>query len=131
MRRRGLTVNVTPPISLVLATWSRDYIGGLSATRHHKPAGSPAAQGARNGLIGLFAAATSRAVAETYEQTVAEIKSHWRERLGRVRRDSAAALLLDALPGAPIVTVHSAAALTGRSEQAVNAAIRDCWKRRS
>jgi hypothetical protein len=125
MRRRGLTVNVTPPISLVLATWSRDYIGGLSATRHHKPAGSPAAQGARNGLIGLFAAATSRAVAdaETYEQTVAEIKSHWRERLGRVRRDSAAALLLNALPGAPIVTVHSAAAPTGRSEQAVNATI--------
>ncbi len=34
-----------------------------------------------------------------------------------------AALLLEALPGAPIVTVQSAAALTGRSEQAVNAAI--------
>ena len=125
LRRRGLTVNVTPPISLVLATWSRDYIGGLTATRHHKPAGSPSAQEALNGWIGLFAAATSRAVAdaETYGQTVAGIKSHWRERLGRVRRDSAAALLLDALPGAPIVTVHSAAALTGRSEQAVNAAI--------
>jgi Fic family protein len=125
LRRRGLTVKVTPPISLVLATWSRDYIRGLTATRHHTPAGSPSAQGARDGWIGLFAAATSRAVAdaETYEQTVAEIKSRWRERLGRVRRDSAAALLLDALPGAPIVTVRSAAALTGRSEQAVNAAI--------
>jgi Fic family protein len=125
LRRRGLTVNVTPPISLVLATWSRDYIGGLTATRHHQAAGSRAAQEARNGWIGLFAAATSRAVtdAETYEQTVAEIRSRWRERLGRARRDSAAALILDALPGAPIVTVHSAAALTGRSEQAVNAAI--------
>jgi Fic family protein len=125
LRRRGLTVNVTPPISLVLATWSRDYIRGLTATRHHEPIGSSTTQEGLDGWIALFAAATSRAVAdaETYEQTVAEITSRWRERLGRVRRDSAAALLLDVLPGAPIVTVYSAAALTGRSEQAVNAAI--------
>ena len=32
-------------------------------------------------------------------------------------------LLLEALPGAPLVTVQSAAALTGRSVQAVNEAI--------
>ena len=44
-------------------------------------------------------------------------------RIGRLRSDAATALLLDALPGAPIVTVQSAATLTGRSEQAVNAAI--------
>jgi Fic family protein len=125
LRRRGVTANVTPPISLVLATWSRDYIRGLTATRHHGPAGSSSAQEGIDRWIALFAAATSRAAADaqTYEQTVAEIKSEWRNRLGRVRRDSAAALLLDALPGAPIVTVQSAAALTGRSEQAVNAAI--------
>jgi Fic family protein len=125
LRRRGLTVNVTPPISLVLATWSRDYVHGLTATRHHAPTSSPAAQEGVDGWIALFAAATSRAAAdaETYEQTVAEIKGQWGARLGRIRRDSAAALLLDALPGTPIVTVQSAAALTGRSEQAVNAAI--------
>jgi Fic family protein len=124
LRRRGLTARVTPPISLVLATWSRDYVSGLAATRHHGPMGSSSAQDSIDGWIALFAAATSRAVAEaqTYEQTVAEVKSEWRKRLGRIRRDSAAALLLDVLPGAPIVTVHSAAVLTGRSEQAVNAA---------
>ena len=125
LRRRGLTVNVTPPISLVLATWSRDYVSGLTATRHHGPTGSSSEQEGINRWIALFAAATSRAVADaqSYEQTVADVKSEWQQRLGRLRRDSAAALLLDALPGAPIVTVHSAAALTGRSEQAVNAAI--------
>ena len=47
----------------------------------------------------------------------------WRERLGRVRAGSALALLIDALPGAPVVTVQSAASLIGRSEQAVNEAI--------
>jgi len=125
LRRRGLTVTVTPPISLVLATWSRDYIRGLISTRHHEATDSPSAQEGLDGWMALFGAATSRAVAdtETYEQTIAEIKAQWRERLGRVRRDSAAALLLDALPGAPIVTVQSAAALTGRSQQAVNTAI--------
>jgi len=40
-----------------------------------------------------------------------------------VRRSSAADLLLEALPGAPMITVQSAAALLGRSQQAVNEAI--------
>ena len=125
LRRRGLTVNVTPPISLVLATWSRDYVSGLTATRPHGPEGSSSAHEGINRWIALVAAATSRAVADaqTYEETVANVKSQWHKRLGRLRRNSAAALLLDALPGAPIVTAHSAAPLTGRSEQAVNAAI--------
>ncbi len=125
LRRRGLTANATPPISLVLATWSRDYVGGLTATRHHGPAGAAPTREGIDRWIALFAAASSRAVADaqTYEQTVADIQSGWRKRLGRLRSDAAGALLLEALPGAPIVTVHSAAALTGRSEQAINAAI--------
>jgi Fic family protein len=125
LRRRGLTVNATPPISLVLATFSRDYISGLSATRHHAPARSTPAQEGIDNWIAQFAAATRRAVADAqiYEQAVAGIQLRWRERLTRLRADSAAALLLRALPGAPIVTVQSAAVLIGRSEQAVNAAI--------
>ena len=31
LRRRGLAVRVLPPISLILATWSQDYIPGLTA----------------------------------------------------------------------------------------------------
>lgn len=61
--------------------------------------------------------------AETYASRVADIQAAWRDRLGRVRNDSAASRLVDALPGAPVITVRSAAALTGRSEQAVNEAI--------
>lgn len=40
-----------------------------------------------------------------------------------MRAGSAAALLVEALAGAPMVTVASAAAVIGRSEQAVNEAI--------
>lgn len=125
LRRRGLAPLALPPVSLVLATWSQDYIEGLNATRYRPGASSPEAFEGLNAWIALCAAATSRAVtdAEDYERRVAEIQAQWRERLGRVRADSAVDRLLSALPGAPIVTVQTAAALIGRSEQAVNEAI--------
>lgn len=75
--------------------------------------------------MALFAAALQRAVAdaESYQRRVTEVQAEWRERLGQVRAGSATDLLIDALPGAPIVTVQSAATLVGRSVQAVNEAI--------
>jgi Fic family protein len=125
LRRRGLTPVVVPPVSLVLATWSDDYIAGLMASRHREPSESAQAMEAINRWVELFASAMRRAVAdaETYEQRVAEIQQRWRRRLGRVRANSAVDRLIEALPGAPIVTVQSAAALIKRSEQAVNEAI--------
>ncbi len=125
LRRRGLAPVVVPPVSLVLATWSQDYINGLTATRYRGKASSQAAVEGLDSWIALFAAATTRAVAdaETYEQRVAEVQKTWREALGRPRADSATDRLLRALPGAPVITVQSAAALIGRSEQAINDAI--------
>lgn len=122
LRRRGLAPVVVPPVSLVLATWSRDYVGGLTETR--QVTASAAAQGL-DAWVGLFAAAMTRAVAdaEAYEARVAEVQDAWRERLGRVRADSAADRLINALPGAPVITVQSAADLVDRSAQAVNEAI--------
>lgn len=125
LRRRGLAIRVLPPVSLVLATWSKDYIAGLTVTRY---VGSPTSKLASEGLnrwIGLFAAACRRAVsdAETFENQVSELQEKWRKKLGSVRRGSAADLLINALPGAPIVTVNGAAELIGRSFQATNQAI--------
>jgi Fic family protein len=125
MRRRGLAPRFVPPISLVLVTWSSDYVDGLTGTRYRgAPAGETAVDGT-NAWISLFAGACQRAVAdaEAYDKRVRERQAEWRRRLGRVRKHSAAELLLLALPGAPIVTVQSAAALVGRSVQAVNEAI--------
>jgi Fic family protein len=125
LRRRGLAPVVVPPVSLALATWSQDYINGLTATRSR---GDPSSHAAIDGLdawVGLFAASTTRSVAdaETYERRVAEIQTAWRDTLGRVRTNSAVDLVINALPGAPVITVQSAAALIGRSGQAVNEAI--------
>lgn len=125
LRRRGLAPRVLPPVSLVLATWARDYVDGLTATRWRGRAGSRQAHEGLNRWIGLFAAAARRAVgdAEAYETRVVELQKTWRERLGRVRKGSATELLIESLPAAPIMTVQSAAALVDRSEQAVNEAI--------
>jgi Fic family protein len=125
LRRRGLARVVVPPVSLVLSTWAQDYVGGLTATRYLGEPDSAAAVDGIDSWIGLFAAATRRAVADarTYEERVAEVQAAWRDRLGRVRADSAVDRLVNALPGAPILTVQSAASMIGRSIQAVNEAI--------
>ncbi len=125
LRRRGLAAKVLPPVSLVLATWSVDYVDALMDTRYRGRSDSAAARSGLDRWIGLFAAATTRAVsdAELYEASVVELQESWRARLGRVRAESALDLLIDALPGAPVVTVQSAASLIGRSGQAVNEAV--------
>jgi Fic family protein len=125
LRRRGLVPHVVPPVSLVLATWSKDYIDGLSATRYRGPADSAAARDGLNRWMALFATAMRRAVddAQLYATRVRAIQEDWRARLGRVRSGSALKLLIEMLPGAPVLTAQSAASLIGRSEQAVNEAI--------
>lgn len=125
LRRRGLAVRVLPPVSLVLATWSRDYVAGLTGTRY---LGSPRSKQAVEGLnrwVELFATACRRAVsdAEIFEDQAARLQQEWLARLAPLRRGSAAELLIRALPGAPIVTVTGAAELIGRTFQATNQAI--------
>jgi Fic family protein len=126
LRRRGLIQRVVPPISLILATDAKQYIAGLNAFRH---IGSPTSDAAARGVnrwLATFASATRRAATDAiaFEAEIETIQQTWRTALGRIRANSATDLLLQALPGAPIVTAASAAQLVGRSTQAANEAIR-------
>ena len=125
LRRRGLATRVLPPVSLVLATWADDYVLGLDATRYQGPASSAAARDGTDLWVGRFAAACRRAVADaaSFEERAQQLQESWRERLGSVRANSATDVLLRRLPGAPIVTVTSAAGLIDRSFTAANDAI--------
>lgn len=125
LRRRGLATAVLPPISLVLATLARSYIDGLMGTRYRGRADSAAANEGINRWIALFSGACRRAVddASSFELAIAEIQRKWRAKLGHVRAGSATALLISALPGAPVITASGAATLVGRSFQATNQAI--------
>ena len=126
LRRRGVVSQALPPVSLILATWAQEYIDALVGTRYVGSASAPAAQEGLNRWVGLFATASKRAVADAdaFEERVRLLQRTWRERLGGARANSAADLLLRMLPGAPILTVNSAAELIGRSTQATNEAIK-------
>lgn len=127
LRRRGLAPTFVPPISLVLATWSDDYVSGLTTFRHLSKSDSAERSGAAIEWLRTFATATSRACqdAEAYSEEIREISAVWRSKLGSVRANSSTDLLLGVLPGAPVLTVESASKLIGRSKarttDAVNA----------
>ena len=125
LRRRGLSPTFVPPISLVLATWSDDYIGGLTAFRHLHTADSAERSAAAHTWLRTFAAATLRACSEAqaYASRIDELVNHWRTSLGTVRKESALDLLLGVLPGVPLMTVDSAAGLVNRSDVAAGGAI--------
>jgi Fic family protein len=125
LRRRGLAPRVLPPVSLVLATLARDYVGGLTATRY---VGSPSSADAIAGVntwLATFAGACVRSVADatTFESRAVALEQEWRERLDRIRANSASDLLLHRLPGAPVLTAESAATLIGRTFKPANDAI--------
>lgn len=125
LKRRGLAPRYVPPISLILATESRNYVTGLMASRY---VGKPTDLEAVLGLafwIQVFAAATARASrdAERFGAQIDELAQEWRQKAAPVRGRSAADLLLSALPAAPIITVATAAKLIGRSTQATNEAV--------
>ena len=126
LRRRGTATRALPPVSLVLATWARSYVGGLTATRYYGPPESPEAVEGANRWVAFFAEACTRAVddASGFERRAAGIEEAWRASLGRVRAGSATDRLLHALVGAPVLTVGSAAAMIGRSFEQTNEAVR-------
>ena len=125
LRRRGYAANFLVPVSLVLATWSEDYVAGLTATRYEGESGSGPSHIGINHWVALFATACRRAMEDAgrFEDQVRQLQATWRQRAGSPRRDSAARRLIDALPSAPVLTVATAAQLTGRSFQATNQAV--------
>ena len=125
LRRRGLAERALPPVSLVLATLARSYIDGLTGYRH---TGQPTSARALEGLnlwVGRFAGACTRSVqdAMNYEATVGELEASWRARLAPIRANSATDRILRVLPGAPVLTVDSAARLLNRTFKPANEAI--------
>lgn len=125
LRRRGLSRQVQPPVSLVLATRATDYVGGLTGYRYVGPPDGEAAQAGLNEWVGIFAAACVRAAADAlaFQLRCQQIEASWRERVGTVRRGSSVDILLRLLPGTPILTVKTAMGLLDRSKPQVNDAV--------
>ena len=125
LHRRGLAPNFVPPVSLVLATWVDDYIGGLTAYRHTEGPDSATRSEAVRSWLGTFAVATRQACheAKRYASAITGLNTRWQPQIGRMRRDSSMRRLLAVLPSAPVVTVETASALIGRSQANTGRAI--------
>ncbi|HSZ04859.1 MAG TPA: Fic family protein [Solirubrobacteraceae bacterium] len=115
LRRRGEISNYIPPISLVLGSQPKSYVGGLGAY----------SRGKLSSWCARFAHATVRASseAERLAQNIEELQAAWLKRLGEPRRDAAIRELVRALPEQPIIDVAAAQQLTGKSHVAVGNAI--------
>lgn len=124
-KRRGLVTRTLPPVSLILATQTNDYVAALQSTRYEGPPDSPGALASTDEWIGLFAAACVRAVqdSESFERRAHDLMKGWRDRLGPLRSDSTALALVEHLPATPIVTARSVEQALRVSFNAANSAI--------
>lgn len=115
LRRRGLTPRFVPPVSLVLATDAKAYVGGLTDFR----------AGRVTEWIATFAAATRWAAieAERFTASITSLQERWRRQAGPLRSDAAALRLLEVLPATPIIDVQTTAELARCSEQAARLAV--------
>lgn len=125
LRRRGLADRFVPPVSLVLATWSRDYVSGLMAFRHVGPAGGPERSAALQSFARTFAAAMRRSCADAadYAERIESLQVTWREAVGSIRAGSGKDRLLAALPGLPVLTRETAARHLSLSKERAGDAI--------
>ncbi len=114
LRRRQLAPRVVPPISMVLATNASAYIAGLTAFRRGDPI-----EWCRS-----FAWSSRLAAKESTQLglRLAELLDDWRARL-RPRSGSSSSKILEVLPAQPILSVATAQAAVGGSDEAVRLAI--------
>jgi Fic family protein len=125
LRRRNVAPNFVPPVSLILATNAGAYIAGLVSFRYDGSADNPPAAHAAIQWIDRFVNELLRACedAAAFADQLDQLEQRWRESAGRPRRNSAADVLLSALPGIPILTVETAAEAIGRSYERTNDAV--------
>jgi Fic family protein len=125
LRRRGLLKTFVPPVSLILATFPKDYINGLNSIRFEGEQPDKAAMDTINEWLSFFAGSCVRACNEVkgFSGKAAVLEQQWRDVLGAVRKNSALDVLLGKLVGIPVFTVNTVASALERSYQATNSAI--------
>lgn len=125
LRRRGLLDSFAPPISLILATYSKSYIAGLNSLRFEGEQPDDDGMEAINEWLSFFAGSCVRACDEIigFAGRLDALERSWRSKLGKVRANSSLDMLLGKLVGMPILTVNSTVRNLGRSYQSINPAV--------
>ena len=116
-RRAALAPRFVPPVSLVLATDSDAYVGGLTAYRADRP----------EDWYLDFALTVIKAcrAARQLAARIDTLEEHWIAQAGDPRRNSTARKLIQLLPAQPILRVSHVIALTGASPTAAHNAVNE------
>lgn len=115
LRKRGLAPRYVPPVSLILATNAKAYVGGLTDFR----------AGRSSEWCATFSAAVRTACeeAERFAAQVEALQARWRKAAGDPRSDSAASAIIANLPAFPILDVGAAEEIARCSNQAARLAL--------
>lgn len=110
LRRRVISPNYVPPVSLVLGANKNAYIAGLQNFRSDKI----------DRWVTQFARAVETAShnAEDFSSRVADLQSDWIARAKPMRADATARAIIEHLPSFPFITASIVQELTGRSRMA-------------
>lgn len=113
--RRGVCRSVVPPVSLVLAGRADRYVRGLTSYRLADPAD----------WFAFFAdaVAASAGASEDLAARVRDLQERWLSDAGTPRAGSAPRRLIQALPAHPVLTLATAMAITGLSDEACRNAL--------
>ncbi len=107
---------VVPPISLILATRAKEYVGGLEEYRYAD----------MTEWLVFFAVVTMSAArkARALGAEVEALYEEWLSKLGNPRSDASSRRIVSQLPAEPIVTVARVAEVAGVSNTAADNAVR-------
>ena len=113
--RRGISKQVLPPVSLVLAGHADAYVQGLTSYRY----------GDQQDWFDLFAGVTTRAAdaSELLARRVQQLQAEWLGLADSPRAGSAPRKLIEALPTHPVLTFQTAQAITGLGREACRQAL--------
>lgn len=114
-RRRGLAPTMVPPISLVLATRSDDYIGGLDEFRYY----DQAEWALFFAIVTIASVRRARALGSRIE----ELRAKWLTEMGNPRSDASVRRIVERLPAEPLVSINRATEIAGVSRPAAAKAI--------
>ncbi|SLM89237.1 Fic family protein [Brevibacterium yomogidense] len=135
LTRRGLTASSILPVSLIFATFRDEYIQGLTAYRRDGSAESQQTVDGKETWIVVFAEAVLHAAdrAEELADDIDVLRDEWttlitdhRRAEGRsraLRSDSAVTLILNELPGTPVLTPAAVTRIHDVSSQAAHTAL--------
>jgi len=116
LRRRGISQDYPPPVSLALAGEADRYVAGLTSWRN----------GDEADWYAIFTDAVYRAAtgARDFAERVAALQQRWISQAGNPRKGSGPRRLIELLPSHPIVNVKTAADLLGGTQERARLAIR-------